>query len=135
MIRHYLFDCRNCGKPIALHAENTWQRFVAQGIPDTGPHSLAIACFHCSHVEIYSLDPHSPLSSSLRVVSRSPAIETECLGWLECEAAEHKFPAALFSVTTPAMSSEEKQTEIQSWNWDSLLCPSGHLMERIISKP
>lgn|ERR1700731_981905 len=136
MIRHYEFDCRNCGAPILLHAETISQLFEDQDIQPNDSHSLAVPCFRCKHVGIYSPDRNSHYHhSAFRVKSPGQIVETEFLGLLECDGASCKFHAPLFSVMTKSMPDEERLSEIQSWIWDGMLCPNGHLIGATIVKP
>src|SRR5947209_9276795 len=91
MIFHYEFHCKNCKGPIVLHAETLGRPFEPQGIQTNSFHSLAVPCFLCKRVEIYSPDRSSPHhDKTLRVVSPAHVAETEFLGLLECDDKDRK---------------------------------------------
>jgi hypothetical protein len=136
MIRHYQFACRHCGEPIMLLAEKLLQPFEDQGMSPNDSHSIAAICLQCKHAGMYSPDRNSPFYlPAFRVVSPARIVETECLGWLECDGKSCKFHAPLFSVMTLALFGEDRINEIHSWKWEELRCPAGHSMGNTIRKP
>jgi hypothetical protein len=88
--------------------------------------AVALPCRSCKHVLLLTRDD-SRVSGHGRPELHPP--ETVYLEYiLGCEGSGCKFRAPLYVQWSADTTVEERQAYIESWKWDDLRCPQGHVV-------
>ena|SRR5713226_5920401 len=124
---HWLFDCRQCSKPILLLAEKLGEVIVPLSSHIKELHSAGVVCPHCKTVESYSADKDSSnYDPTVKVVVPDQTVAPFFAGWLRCEEENCKTPLGLFSTEIVPIDDDKKRGLLATWKWGNVKCPSGH---------
>lgn len=128
----FVFSCRgkigdrDCQTPIMLPVgafESQFPNRVAQPTDDC---PVALVCWHCKCVRIYSLQIGSPYyDPSWDRKECVPTGDVECLSQLRCEGGMNEFRAPLFVTWIGDTTVEEKLQAVETWNADGLQTADG----------
>jgi len=127
---HYVFHCKDCGKPMRLLVETLGNVFEGPSLRLTRADSVGVVCPHCKLVGNYSLFENSPDYNPLDGSDLLPiAGHTVALQWLRCEKEDCKALLPVFAIWSAATTEAEQKADMRTWRWDSLHCPRGHKIE------
>ena len=127
-----LFICQNpkCGVAISLPHGSLGHIFSAQPLRTIDAPFLAAPCPICKRVGNHSLHKGSKYYHPRnQLIWEDPTdTETVFLNWLECVDRDCRSHVPLFARWSATTSGADRIADIQTWKWDGLLCPEGHLI-------
>jgi hypothetical protein len=129
MAIYYAFHCKNCQIRTRFPLRTILEATKYRG---NEIDSVALACEHCKHVDIYSLKAESPApNGSEDRVERPPTVEIQIHGFikfLDCEDRRCRTPLLVIAPRSLATTDAEDEAYASAWEWDELRCPNGHLI-------
>lgn len=93
--------------------------------------SVTLSCCVCSRVDnqvIRSLPSRIDTEDTVEYQTERPA--RGFVRELECDEKDRCTPLKVFAPRNSAMSREEIERDVSTWEWDELHCPSGPLISR-----
>lgn len=129
----FVFFCRgkisdrDCRMPIMLPVDVFERQFPNRAAQSTTDCPVALLCWHCKRVDIYSPHESSPYYDPA-MLSKECFLtgDTECLSQLRCEGGNCEFRAPLFVTWSADTTVEEKERALGSWKWGNTGAPDGH---------
>jgi hypothetical protein len=132
-VPHWSLHCKHCGAPMWLLAEKIRPLFAHPGALANEFHVIAVAHDHCKRVETYTLHrdfpDHNPRDGVILVEPHYGDVVP--LGSLQCEAENCSILLPLFAVWSRATTDEQRVSDTNTWNWESLRCPKGHVVRPV----
>ena len=129
-IPHCCFHCAQCATPILLPHDSLGLPFAGPLVRRIEARSIGTVCPVCDKAGTYSLfHGCQGYNTRHRFVAARPQGNTMLIDWLRCE--EHSCAYALpFFAALPDQDTEaELRKRAAGWNWDELLCTSGHAVK------
>jgi hypothetical protein len=132
MAPHILVRCTSCSSPIVLPTQTLERPFT---IPEEQPNesfAVGIACSNCKSVRRYFLQLKHPENDALDWAPEAEEQneDTVLINTLGCEAEDCRSLLPLFANWSSAASHAERLADMQSWRWEDLRCPEGHLIPK-----
>ena len=129
--------CPACGEHIRLPLESLGHMFGNPGLRTIDASFLVFPCPFCKNVEAYSLNDDSPYKRPgytvmLLIPPEAPILN---LGWLECEEPSCQARVPLFVEWSETTNEAERIADTETWKWDRLLCPEGHVIRKPCFSP
>jgi hypothetical protein len=120
-----------------LHAEKIRPLFAYPESLANEFHALAVAHDHCKHVENYILHKDLPghNQKDMVILVEPHYGDVVPLGSLQCEAENCSILLPLFAVWSRSTTGEERLSDTNTWNWESLRCPKGHVINPVSFVP
>jgi len=118
---------RDCRMPIMLPADAFERQFPNQAVQPKDDYPVALLCWRCKRVDIYSPLQNSPYyDPGWQKKECFPAGDTEFLLSLQCEGGNCEFRAPLFVTWSTDTTVEEKECAVKTWQGTDLHAPDGH---------
>lgn len=131
-VQCYVFHCRgkigarDCRMPTMLPVDAFESQFPNRAAQPTDDCPVALVCWHCKCVRIYSPHRNSPYYDPFSgQIECAPTGETECLSQLGCEGGNSEFRAPLFVTWIGDTTAEEKIQAVETWNAAGLRAADG----------
>jgi hypothetical protein len=125
---HYQIVCP-CRHTIELPIDKLGPEFVTQKARSGDSEPVAVVCKYCKRAMNLDLGKPQP---GVGLIPLQWISEWEYRGSLLCEDQTCNTPLPLFGPVNPASTPEVQAAEERSWDYNSLVCPKGHL---IVSRP
>jgi hypothetical protein len=125
---HYMLRCGGCFGTIALHEQRLAQAFENRADHTKEIDAVVAVCSRCKLVSSYEIGEDSPNWAGVELLSGTS--DWSFLGWLQCGEVFCKVLLPPFAPTNQSISPEEWARAPDSWNWNSLICPFGHMIPK-----
>ena len=99
--------------------------------PSKGALSIAVSCGVCKRVENHTIEKratHIGTEDTVEYQTRRAAYGF--VRKLRCAETGCPFPLTVIAPRNAAMTREEQEVDVSTWEWDELRCPKGHLIPK-----
>jgi hypothetical protein len=133
MLLDFLIHCAGCGMPMLLPQDMLQPRSFGRGASSTDADVVAVACFQCKTLRTYFLRPghpqHNPMDVPMVVEHQDK--ETVRLDMLQCEQRGCGLQLRAVAQWNPSTTAAERRADIESLQWENLICPAGHPIQKL----
>lgn len=124
--------CPECQVHIRLPLKSLGNMFGPPPLREIDAPFFVYPCPFCKHVAAYSLEDDSPYKRPgyevmLLIPPETPLLH---LGWLECAESSCQARIPLFAEWSETTTEEERIHDTEAWNWERLICPEGHAIQK-----
>lgn len=131
MEAHLVLVCSHCASQIPLPTEKIRWLFYDPVSQPNDRDAAAVVCPRCWRIDKYTLHKRSEgYNRDNMVIPMRRLADVLFAEPLRCveETCNTRLP--LIAMWKPTATAKERKANIETWNWEGLVCPLGHRIEK-----